>query len=63
MNKPRIIGVRVPVAMYQNLEAIAARENNNVSSVVRRLLTEAVKRELGSHGTLSQLGERLIRNG
>ena len=40
------IGVRVPAHMGDQLEALARRENNGVSAVVRRLLTAA----LSEHG-------------
>lgn len=36
------IGIRVPARLSDRLEAIARRESNNVSSVVRRLLTSAL---------------------
>lgn len=38
----RSIGVRVPARMGDQLQALARRENNGVSAVVRRLLTEAL---------------------
>ncbi len=36
------IGIRVPARMNDQLEAIAKRENNGVSAVVRRLLAAAL---------------------
>jgi hypothetical protein len=40
------IGIRVPARMSDQLEALARRENNGVSAVIRRLLTAA----LAEHG-------------
>lgn len=39
------IGIRVPVLLGKQLEALARRENNGVSAVVRRLLTAALSHE------------------
>jgi hypothetical protein len=36
------IGLRVPARMGAQLEAMARRENNGVSAVIRRLLTAAL---------------------
>lgn len=36
------IGIRVPARMSDQLEALARAENNSTSSVVRRLLTQAL---------------------
>lgn len=36
------IGLRVPIQISDRLEAIARREHNGVSAVVRRLLTAAL---------------------
>lgn len=36
------IGIRVPARMSDQLEALARRENNSTSSIVRRLLTQAL---------------------
>ena len=40
----KYIGLRVPPALNDRLEAQARRENNHLSSVARRLLTEALDR-------------------
>lgn len=39
------IGARIPAAIKARLEAAAERENNRVSAVLRRLLTDALDRE------------------
>jgi hypothetical protein len=39
----RQLGIRVPARISDRLEALAASENNRISSVVRRLLTSALK--------------------
>jgi len=39
----------MPPALHEQLEAIARAENNHVSSVARRLLTLAIKREHAAH--------------
>ena len=39
------IGIRVPAQLVEQLAACAALEHNSVSSVVRRLLTAALKRD------------------
>lgn len=36
------LGIRLPVRLSDRLQAIARHESNNVSSVVRRLLTTAL---------------------
>jgi predicted DNA-binding protein len=36
------IGIRIPLDLIDRLEAIARRENNGLSAVVRRLLTAAI---------------------
>jgi predicted DNA-binding protein len=41
------IGVRVPKELGERLAAMASREGNGVSAVVRRLLTEGLAREAG----------------
>lgn len=41
----RVIGVRLPARMTDQLEALARRENNGISAVVRRLLTAALSHE------------------
>jgi hypothetical protein len=46
--RPVQIGVRVPAKLGDQLAAIAERENNGVSAVVRRLLAEALQREQGT---------------
>jgi predicted DNA-binding protein len=45
-NPTRQVGIRLPKHMGDQLEALARRENNGVSSIVRRLLTKA----LAEHG-------------
>lgn len=42
------IGIRVPVSLSDQLEALARKESNGVSAVVRRLLTVALA---ASHDT------------
>ena len=42
----RQLGIRVPARMGDQLAALARKENNGVSALVRRLLTEA----LADHG-------------
>jgi hypothetical protein len=42
---PVQIGLRVSRSLGEKLAAIAERENNGVSAVVRRLLAEALQRE------------------
>jgi predicted DNA-binding protein len=37
------LGIRLPASLNDRLVAIARSESNNVSSVVRRLLTAALK--------------------
>lgn len=39
----KVLGVRVPAGLNDQLEAMARRENNGVSTIVRRLLTEALR--------------------
>jgi hypothetical protein len=39
------IAFRVPVTLAAELRAIAERENNGISAIVRRLLTAAIARE------------------
>ena len=39
------LGIRVPARLGDRLDALAAREHNSVSSVVRRLLTAALTRD------------------
>jgi hypothetical protein len=38
----RQLGIRLPAHMGEQLEAMARRENNGISAVVRRLLTAAL---------------------
>lgn len=47
---PVQIGIRVPAKMGDQLAAIADRENNGASAVVRRLLAEALQREEATRG-------------
>jgi predicted DNA-binding protein len=42
------VGIKMPPALSQRIEAIAARENNGVSAVVRRILTAGIEREEAS---------------
>jgi Arc/MetJ-type ribon-helix-helix transcriptional regulator len=39
------IGVRVPAHVNDQLDALAQRENNSISAVVRRLLTKALRED------------------
>jgi metal-responsive CopG/Arc/MetJ family transcriptional regulator len=39
------IGIRLPARLSNQLDALAVREHNSVSSIVRRLLTTAIRRE------------------
>lgn len=41
----RVFAIRVPAALGDRLEQLAARENNHVSSAIRRLLSAALDRE------------------
>jgi Arc/MetJ-type ribon-helix-helix transcriptional regulator len=43
--KTRVLYVRVPNSIEQQIEGLAARDANSVSSVVRRLLVSALKVE------------------
>ena len=42
------VGIRLPATLNDRLVAIARSESNNVSAVVRRLLTAGLARELES---------------
>jgi len=46
-SKGKPLGIRVPTRLNDQLEAIAQREGNGVSAVVRRLLNDALTREVG----------------
>jgi predicted DNA-binding protein len=48
-SESKLIGIRVPAHMNDQLEALAKRENNGVSAVIRRLLTQALR----EHGPAS----------
>jgi len=39
------IGTRIPAALNARLEAIALREHNRVSAVIRRLLSDGIERD------------------
>lgn len=45
----RQLGIQMPMRMIEQLEQIARREGNNISTVVRRLLTAQIERELAKH--------------
>ena len=48
------IGLRVPVHVRTQLRELARLENNGVSAVCRRILTDALEREVQRHA--GQLG-------
>ena len=41
----KVVAIRVPTALGNRLERLAASENNHVSAVTRRLLTKALDQE------------------
>jgi hypothetical protein len=54
----KYLGIRVPLALGERLEAPARRENNHISAVTRRLLTAALDREEKSHRPRSRSAKR-----
>jgi hypothetical protein len=44
-HKTRVLYVRVPTQIEQQVNALANRDGNTISSVVRRLLVEALRVE------------------
>ena len=47
LKDPSIITMRVPASLRAQLEAVAQRDANNISAVIRRLLSRALVHETG----------------
>ena len=53
MEASKQLGLRVPASISKRLAAIARKENNRMSAVMRRLLTAALDREDAAHAASS----------
>jgi metal-responsive CopG/Arc/MetJ family transcriptional regulator len=58
MDFDRMLSVRVSIRLAEELEAVARRESNQTSTVVRRLLSEALEQGRRNDRRASEAAER-----